>query len=685
MGVIHFYGDFITPRSFRYRGLKIQRVPENVEGLCMDMNGTIHKATSITWGYGKDGATVDNLRRIAALTPQQIDMSFEGILGDLLKDAIARIQPRVYLIMCVDGIAPRAKINQQRQRRYKTALEKTLAPAAPALGPQAPSTFDTASITPGTKFMKRVDAYLRSWIAANQASLPPTVIYSSHLVPGEGEHKIFRLMRQGKVKQGTGHHLIYGLDADLIMLASLAPLSKIMLVREKHTDLVDIDIFKASMITDLTRPGEKLDEAQKRLIVQDYVLFIYLIGNDFLPHMPIFEDVGASMALLMNVYKDPETSISRLTKADGAIEWVSLIRYLFALAQHEEDLIKTLGTKEFKYPSAIVEATMVRKAAPHDPQYLSQGSKVERAQVRYTVEKFDFTLYRQLWYRRAFGPRTPEGEALLKRVGGEPYTLKDIEAMANAYIYGLQWVLQYYMGGNVTQRFIYGYLYPPVLTDLFNVLYDNYKAQPPNLVPVEAVLAKADEALPDIFQQLVAVIPPQSAALIPVPEVAELISNTGALVDLAPYAFIIEQENAQDFENKLAILPALDIKRVADAVTRVTGGKVPEDLEPSKDWETQRQGDILQRRPSPFGGGGGRGRGRGLPRGGGRGSGFTPRGGRGSGGFAAPSPGGRGGGFTPRGGGLPAPPLGGRGSVSAVPIVSRLPPRGLPPPPSKQS
>src|SRR5689334_5340041 len=85
------------------------------------------------------------------------------------------VRPRKFLYMAIDGVAPRAKMNQQRSRRFKTAKEakKTALIEAEIRrklieeGKEVPSEdkpgkpkFDSNCITPGTPFMDRVAKYL---------------------------------------------------------------------------------------------------------------------------------------------------------------------------------------------------------------------------------------------------------------------------------------------------------------------------------------------------------------------------------------------------------------------------------------------------------------------------------------------------------------------------------------------
>jgi 5'-3' exoribonuclease 1 len=65
------------------------------------------------------------------------------------------VKPQKLLFMAIDGCAPRAKMNQQRSRRFKSAREAQEAiDAAAARGdpmPDADSRFDSNCITPGTR------------------------------------------------------------------------------------------------------------------------------------------------------------------------------------------------------------------------------------------------------------------------------------------------------------------------------------------------------------------------------------------------------------------------------------------------------------------------------------------------------------------------------------------------------
>lgn len=78
------------------------------------------------------------------------------------------VQPRKLFFMAVDGVAPRAKINQQRGRRFRTAKEaEMLEQKAKAKGIEIPkeARFDSNCITPGTLFMAKLNEHLKYFVA----------------------------------------------------------------------------------------------------------------------------------------------------------------------------------------------------------------------------------------------------------------------------------------------------------------------------------------------------------------------------------------------------------------------------------------------------------------------------------------------------------------------------------------
>jgi len=72
-----------------------------------------------------------------------------------------KIKPKKLFFMAVDGVAPRAKMNQQRSRRFRTAKEaKEVRERAERKGEVLPAekAFDSNCITPGE--CRRVDEFV---------------------------------------------------------------------------------------------------------------------------------------------------------------------------------------------------------------------------------------------------------------------------------------------------------------------------------------------------------------------------------------------------------------------------------------------------------------------------------------------------------------------------------------------
>jgi len=112
------------------------RIPE-FDCLYLDMNGIIHNCSH----KDSDDATF-------RITEEQMFLAIFNYIEHLF----GKIKPKQLFYMAIDGVAPRAKMNQQRARRFRTALDVEVArDKAIREGKEMPKeeAFDSNAITPG--------------------------------------------------------------------------------------------------------------------------------------------------------------------------------------------------------------------------------------------------------------------------------------------------------------------------------------------------------------------------------------------------------------------------------------------------------------------------------------------------------------------------------------------------------
>ena len=189
------------------------------DNLYIDMNGIIHPCS-----HPENGPQPKNEQEMYENVCRYVDRLMYAM------------RPRKLLYLAIDGVAPRAKMNQQRARRFRSAqearelkeLEMHVRESIPddERVPLAQEPWDSNVITPGTPFMLRLADFIRFYIRRRFADDPAwknlRVIFSDASIPGEGEHKIMNHVRLQRAQPGYDPntvHILHGLDADLIMLA----------------------------------------------------------------------------------------------------------------------------------------------------------------------------------------------------------------------------------------------------------------------------------------------------------------------------------------------------------------------------------------------------------------------------------------------------------------------------------
>lgn len=529
--------------------------------LYVDMNGVIHPCA-----HPED--------RAAPPTEDEIFVDVMLYVDRL----VAATRPTTLVYLAIDGVAPRAKMNQQRARRWKAAKEarekreleaEVRAEVTGAQPPPPPDEFDSNVITPGTRFMRRLGQHIERAVAERQQRNEwgaVAVVVSDDSVPGEGEHKIMafvRSLRQEPDYDPNTTHVLHGLDADLIMLGLATHEVNFNILREEvlfgraakeyeeraqrerlaHANLTNnaatnekgwiyakpLQLFKISTLReyldiDLYELRSSLPangiEYDFEKVVDDFVFLCFFCGNDFLPHLPSLDIREGALDLLINLYRTIVPRLGYVTDHGGHIDLRKLKVFLRELGAVEDTIFKK------------------RKKSDDDDRARRQGSNHRRQEFVKNNQDVEATVKSRVAEKTAskldacnanFVDTLRLGDVGWKnRYYGSRYVERDLrlgggtDALLNEYCRGLDWVLRYYYAGCCAWGWYFPFHYAPFASDLASFLdrlcaeHDHDHPEATEVWAHETVSEGIELGQPFTpLQQLMAVLPAASAHAIP--------------------------------------------------------------------------------------------------------------------------------------------------------------------------
>lgn len=527
MGIKHFFGWFKQNFGKNIKNLKRKQnfgdINVSIDNLMIDLNGLFHSSAQKVYEYGsyKPQARLlsrPNKRNQMGRIKLQTKV-FEDICQNI-DNLLLIVSPMKRLILCIDGPAPLSKQNQQRQRRFRSASEK---------GEEEISKFDSNCITPGTKFMdclsKYIDWYVKSNITNNPSWSHLEVVFSNEKAPGEGEHKIINYIR----RYGNQHdnYCIHGLDADLIMLALGTHLPNFWILREDLYDprnefyvldigTTSVDLAKLMNWNESVAAEKGIKEFIPKSAVNDFIFICFMVGNDFLPHIPSLEIIEGGIDQMLDVYKNVGERYGHLTHIvnDCVIfQKTSLEVFLGTIAQ---------------YDKGILEDKLLHKDRFFPDPLLEKNAKLNEG--KYTL---DIEGYRKDYYSSCF----------------EKINIKDL---CHEYLVGMQWVLSYYTRGVPDWKWCFKHHYAPFAHELAEHITDFKFPEKRQTEPT----------MP--FQQLLSVLPPESSGLIPVPLSQLLTDSKSLLKKFCPSKFTVDLSGKMKEWEGIVLLPMVDFSVVRE-------------------------------------------------------------------------------------------------------------------------
>lgn len=395
-------------------------------------------------------------------------------------------------------------------------------------------------------------------------------------------------------------HCMYGQDADLIMLGLATHEPHFALLREvvnfnsfgpkqatlrqsksAQFQLLHLSILREYLSLDFACESHWLPD-QERLI-DDFILLTFLVGNDFLPHLPTLDISEHAFDLLIRSYRSLMNEEPGYIVCDGEIKDLSRLEKLFKIVgaqesnilKNREDDVKAFNKKRRKFKDVSIlsmgdleEEEEERQLAFDNALSIAMGniSLDTDEDVNTTDDDWIAVSKPTLSADKSKNSSNPSTDELVinKDYRGRYYYEKyKVIVNSNAgesflselrmhYLQGLIWCLAYYIKGCISWTWYYPYHYGPMLQDMID------------LTQVKSTISFHLGSPFTPFQQLLGCLPPASTRLLPRSYQWLMVSSDSPVLHFYPVEFGIDQDGKKNPWEAVVLLDFIDeIKLIA--------------------------------------------------------------------------------------------------------------------------
>ena len=353
MGIEKFFNTFrlkynkenlITDTKYPY-----QKISTNY--LFFDFNSIVHNISQRILEQLNLNNSNKNLFTIDKLNKLIIDNVLDDLLFIIKNNFVSKDLKLIYI--AIDGTPSKAKIIEQRKRRYIGSIDSLL---RKKIISDDKISWSKNNISPATTFMNNLIKSLNSKDFSNRLKELDSdikLITSDTKEFGEGEKKIIDYILNNNIDSNI---TIFSPDADMILLSLLLlnKASNITILRRDQQqseklykvtkdsnlyhfayNIIDIDSIGKTLYAYIKKITKEINSIY---VIKDIVLLFTFFGDDFLPKLESY-NVNNDIDILLDTYSNVFLELNDYLLKNNKINLPFLKKLIYNLSINEKDIL----------------------------------------------------------------------------------------------------------------------------------------------------------------------------------------------------------------------------------------------------------------------------------------------------------------------------------------------------------